>query len=535
MGAIPLQWAWASLPSAAVSSITLFILLVSYGFLLAVYRLTIHPLARFPGPKLSAATGWYECYLDIFRGPGKTFAFEIERMHERYGPIVRINPHEIHVSDPDFFDTLYAGGSAVRGKYAPAAHVQGTPEGIFGTVDHNAHRRRRQAISSYFSKQSVLQDQKIVDDKIELLCDFFRQKLKEGKEVNIRVPLLAVGTDVFCAHTLGERGSMDLLRDWDRAVEWRQSIIALLHWTPVVRQFPWVIPFAIDLPVGLINVASKEMGLVVSIFRVQARSLSFHNSLRVQAAAAIAEHDQLQGEHKARANVFHTILSSNLTTQDKDVKRMAQEGFGILSASGDTIARSMTMAMYYLHADPHSLERLKDELKIVLPDPQGQIDLATLERLPWLTAVLKESLRIAALITTRAPLTAPTEWLRYGDWAIPPNTPISMTLSSLMMNPETFPSPDAFQPERWLESNPDYKKNMSYFVAFHKGHRNCIGINLAWCQMYFALAKMIRRFDFELYGVVKERDIDYHRDCFLGEPRDDTMGVRMRVISEDRG
>jgi hypothetical protein len=46
-------------------SLTLF-----HGVVLAVYRLTLHPLARFPGPPLTAATGWYECSLDIFCGPG---------------------------------------------------------------------------------------------------------------------------------------------------------------------------------------------------------------------------------------------------------------------------------------------------------------------------------------------------------------------------------------------------------------------------------------------------------------------------------
>jgi hypothetical protein len=114
----------------------------------------------------------------------------------------------------------------------------------------------------------VLQDQHIVDDKIELLCDFFHERLEDGKEVNIRIPLLALGTDMFCAHTLGARGSMDLLRGWDRSVQFRQSMIGLLHWTPIVRQLPWILPYAVELPVGVINIVSKEMGLVVSVFKV---------------------------------------------------------------------------------------------------------------------------------------------------------------------------------------------------------------------------------------------------------------------------
>lgn len=48
--------------------------------------------------------------------------------------------------------------------------------------------------------------------------------------------------------------------------------------------------------------------------------------------------------------------------------------------------------------------------------------------------------------------------------------------------------------------------------------------------MYVALAKVLRRFDLELYDVIRERDIDHYRDCFLGEPRDDSRGVRVKIL-----
>ena len=56
---------------------------ILYASTTAVYRLFFSPLAAFPGPKMAAATGWYEFYFDVVkRGQ---YIYEIEKMHHKYG------------------------------------------------------------------------------------------------------------------------------------------------------------------------------------------------------------------------------------------------------------------------------------------------------------------------------------------------------------------------------------------------------------------------------------------------------------------
>ena len=59
---------------------------VIYPLSLILYRLFLHPLAKYPGPKLAAASHWYECYFNVFKPPGPgQFMYQVERMHEAYG------------------------------------------------------------------------------------------------------------------------------------------------------------------------------------------------------------------------------------------------------------------------------------------------------------------------------------------------------------------------------------------------------------------------------------------------------------------
>ena len=138
-------------------------------------------------------------------------------------------------------------------------------------------------------------------------------------------------------------------------------------------------------------------------------------------------------------NLFEHILSNKfLPAKEKEYVRIAQEGFVVLVAGGETTARVLTTATYHVLANRETvLQRLKDELTVTMRDPDTQVDLRTLEQLPWLvspkfisdrhmevlrilqTAVIKESLRITALVTSRLPLVSPQEHLEYGEWNIP--------------------------------------------------------------------------------------------------------------------
>jgi hypothetical protein len=88
------------LPTSTSIAIQVTLLVLVYLGTLSTHRLLLHPLARFPGPRLAAITRLYEAYYDVLQ-IGR-YTFKIAELHRQYGPIVRISPHELHVSDPSF-------------------------------------------------------------------------------------------------------------------------------------------------------------------------------------------------------------------------------------------------------------------------------------------------------------------------------------------------------------------------------------------------------------------------------------------------
>ena len=73
-----------SFSKSAVGGLALGCLLAWYAGRLT-YNVYFHPLSKFPGPKLAAASRWYEGYFDNLVGQGGQYIYEIDRMHQKYG------------------------------------------------------------------------------------------------------------------------------------------------------------------------------------------------------------------------------------------------------------------------------------------------------------------------------------------------------------------------------------------------------------------------------------------------------------------
>ena len=103
------------------------------------------------------------------------------------------------------------------------------------------------------------------------------------------------------------------------------------------------------------------------------------------------------------------------------------------------------------------------------------------------------------------------------------------------INPAIFPAPEEFRPERWLKDEETTPKGSGaagnlekYLLPWGKGTRICLGMNLAYAELYLTLAAVFRRFDLELFETSGE-DVRVVHDFVFGAPRLDSKGVRVVV------
>lgn len=98
---------------------------------------------------------------------------------------MRITPWEIHVNDVEFLDDIYPASFRRRDKYPHQTRALPVPLSIGGTIQHDLHRKRREALNPFFSKKSVQGLGPMISTKTDLLCKRFDDHLNSQTPINL--------------------------------------------------------------------------------------------------------------------------------------------------------------------------------------------------------------------------------------------------------------------------------------------------------------------------------------------------------------
>ena len=388
---------------------------------------------------------------------------------------------------------------------------------VFDTLDHDKHRQRREPWNPYFSKQSVTRLQPtLIQSKVDKLCERLSEHQQEGKPVVMIYAYATLTVDIISEYSYPEGYNYLDKPDFDR-----QNYDAFMTFTQMChlfKQFRWLIPLFHHTPLWLLKNMDPDAYLAVS----------FRRDLHKQAEELHRRRDAKQYDREGkRPSLLEAVLESKLPESDKAPERMASEAQTAIAAGTLTSTHVLKFASYHILAKPAILERLMTELERAIPDPDAPLTLKELESLEYTAAIMWESLRGTHGTTHRLQRICPDQAIQYRNYSLPPGTIASMTGVHLHNDPEIFPDPFDFKPERWLPLQSEGQRLQRFIGSFGKGSRQCIGIELAKAEILTTLATVFRKFGrgMELYETEQARDIDIQRDFFNPLPSKQSNGL----------
>jgi len=202
-----------------------------------------------------------------------------------------------------------------------------------------------------------------------------------------------------------------------------------------------------------------------------------------------------------RDDLLHALLhNSDPVTGEKLNETRIIDEIVTMFIGAATSANLVTYAIYYLLLNPEKLTKARSEIDSIV-NGTDQIELAHLNKLSYIEAIIRESLRLSATAPGFNIEPTPTEskapiLLDGGKYQIPHNQPMIVILHTVNRDPDVFEDPEEFIPERMLGEKWDALPQGAR-KGFGNGRRECFGKMWAWRWSIFTLASIIKDVDFE--------------------------------------
>ncbi|KAJ5673623.1 cytochrome p450 domain-containing protein [Penicillium longicatenatum] len=498
-----------------VTLVALVLMFLTYRFYVVIYRLYFHRLAGYPGPCLAGASTLYRAYHQCWKD-GRMLEHATQ-LHKIYGPVVRIAPNEkLHFRNPTAYHDICS--NAFDGIKDPDfyAFLGGEVPTFFDMGDPVEYKARFRPVASLFAKRFFDQCEPSVKRNVERFSELLSVSARTKKPSNLALGYRSLFLSIvneFVFSSVPDR--FQSLADETFEDPLAVTTASIVNWVDWFRRnFPNFSNFVMMAP-------PKIVSYMTSAFEPGAE---LDNIVH-----ALVEHELDPSTPKSKNSMVQRLVNAHTENTYRDGHphpRATLRAEAAVTMMGGFIDLSniLPYATFQVANNLALQEKLYEELKNVWPDSRTLApDYEVLRHLPYLSAILKESMRLThGVVSGPAREVGPTG-AHVDGYYVPPKAAVTTSSYYVHMDPTIFPDPEKFMPERWFAH--DHSDSV---VVFGKGRRMCPASHFSYMEMYHSLATVFRRFMVTPYET-SEKNFQW-RQYFSIE----FMGPLMRAMLEER-
>ncbi|KAI0970068.1 cytochrome P450 [Xylaria arbuscula] len=456
-----------------------------------LYQCIFSPLAVFPGPFAAKLSKGWRAYV-TYRG---RWHRDLVAAHRRYGPVVRIGPRELSVTDPEAFLQIYR----VSGAYAKSASysvLKGTrPFDLAGERSEKIHSAQRRLVARAYSMESTLHLETQVDELIILLLGKFDKVAGSKQIMNLGYWLQLFAFDVIGAVSFSKpygfvsSGSDSLGSDGN----FFARLAVTLHSAAWLMHAPWIFKL--------------HQRLVMPVFG-NFLAINERNGFFFQFAQREVQTRKDQGGNEK--DIVGQLFKVQQTKKELDDISIAYMMTSNVFAGSDTTSITLRAIFLNLIRHPNVLTKLRSELQSrrAMGKLSPIVTSAEAEACPYLQAIIYESLRHFSPTAFMLDRDVPPEGMTICGHYVPGGTVVGTNAWAIHMASEIWGDDvEEFRPERWIDCE-DIATLRRFFFAFGGGTRTCVGRNISWLEIDKLVPTLLMRYDFKL-----AEDAEITEDC----------------------
>ncbi|EXJ64918.1 hypothetical protein A1O7_01257 [Cladophialophora yegresii CBS 114405] len=502
---------------------------VVYFIGLSIYRLYFHPLAKYPGPLLWKLTQWPEAR-SAWSGRRHV---DLALLHEKYGDIVRFGPDKLSFRTARAVNDIYTDRRANMIKTGWTHTGEMINPGITTHIlsDRQLHAAKRRLLNNAFSDRAMGNLDKYILERIREWCAYLAQpddsdpekKSSWSKDRDMAhwstfltidvLGELCFGASFNAMKTEGcyimellissarfQQAVSDIFPPSSNSTMLINAKVSFLP--PRELLFPFMKPhhlYAIGRAVG-----SQELLQKVR-FRQDIGKL-------VEKRYAVEKADAEKSEGDKRKDFFYYLLHAKdpQTGETFLPKDLVGEAALLVGAGSDTSSTAISALFFYLTRNERALKKLQDEVRAAFTDVEEIKYSARLTNLRYLRACIDEAMRMSPPVPGLLDRLVLQGGATIDGHHIPAGTTVGVPIYALHHNETYFPNSSSFIPERWIPG-PESSATAGFLVtptsvevaknafhAFSSGPRGCVGKNMAYMELYTAVARVMFLFDTRL-------------------------------------